>query len=402
MNHKKIRIAFLTFAYIIDVYQSKLKALQDTGFLDIAWLAPSKWKMYSWNRTMSLSIRYKDVKVYPVNIWFLNGVNGGYLFPTLPLVKVINHFKPDVLHYEQEVFSLSAFQVAVCSKLSRIPFTVFCWENVEKELPVYRWLTTKYVLNNASAIIAGNEEAGQIIKKWGYKGIVEIMPQIGIDTNLFYPREKIEDPHIFTIGYVGRIVQEKGIDLIFDAAKRLIENNIQIRILICGSGDNKQELQIYAEHLGLTKHVHWLGAVNHERVPEILAQLDVLILASRTVEGKWKEQFGHVLVEAMAMGIPVIGSNSGAIPEVIGRPDLIFPENNHLELAQIIKKLIDNPGWKLDISSFLLSRAVSEYSDQRIADRLLELWRGVINQKVKSSNIRVGLGDQNGNNNRSM
>ncbi len=226
------------------------------------------------------------------------------------------------------------------------------------------------------------------------------MPQIGLDTKLFYPREKIENPHIFTIGYVGRIVREKGIDLIFDAAKRLIENNIQIRILICGSGDNEHELQIYAEHLGLTKYVRWLGAVNHDRVPEILAQLDVLILASRTVEGKWKEQFGHVLVEAMAMGIPVIGSNSGAIPEVIGRPDLIFPENNHLELAQIIEKLIDNPGWKLDISSFLLTRAVSEYSDQRVADRLLELWRGVINQKGKSSNFRVGQGDQNGNNNR--
>ncbi len=351
---------------------------------------------------MSLSIRYKNVKVDPVNIWFLNGINGGYLYPTLPLLRFINNFKPDILHYEQEVFSLSALQVAVCSKLFQIPFTVFCWENVEKKLPIYRWLTTKYVLNNASAIIAGNEEAAQIIEKWGYKGKMAIMPQIGIDTNLFYPRKVIEDHHIFTIGYVGRIVREKGVDIIFDAAKRLLENNIQLQILICGSGDNEQELQMYAKHLGLAKYVRWLGALNHDRVPEVLAQLDVLILPSRTVEGKWKEQFGHVLVEAMAMGIPVIGSDCGAIPEVIGRPDLVFPENNHLALVQIIEKLIDNPGWKLGISSFLSSRAVSEYSDQRIADRLHELWRGVLTQKGKSSNIRVSQGDQSDNNNRSM
>ena len=101
------------------------------------------------------------------------------------------------------------------------------------------------------------------------------------------------------------------------------------------------------------------------------------------MNGRWKEQFGHVLIEAMAMGIPVIGSNSGAIPEVIGRPDLIFTENNSLELTQIVERLIDNPGWTCDVSYFLLNRAVNEYSDQKIADRLLELWREILKQKGK-------------------
>ena len=377
---EKIRILVIGFAYIVGVYQSKLQSLQDTGDLHIAWVAPKKWKMRTWNRTIPLEKKYPDIHVYPVNIRFLNGVNGGYLYPTLPLLDVIRRFKPDILHYEQEVFSLSAFQAAFWAKILRIPLTVFCWENVEKKLPFYRQWTTQFVLSTAKAIVAGNRDAAAILRSWGYTRNIIVMPQIGVNTDLFFARKETKRDDVFTIGFLGRLVPEKGVGLIFSAARHLLENGTSLRIIICGSGSQESALRAHAERSGLVHHITWLGAVAHDVVPDVLADMDVVILPSQTLPGIWREQFGHVLIEAMAMGIPVIGSDSGAIPEVIGRQDLIFRENNPEELAQILKKLIVDREWAAEVSRFLEERAIREYSDQRISELLVSMWKDSLSE----------------------
>jgi len=88
------------------------------------------------------------------------------------------------------------------------------------------------------------------------------------------------------------------------------------------------------------------------------------------VPGKWKEQFGHVLIEAMAMEMPVIGSSSGAIPEVIGRSDLIFPEGDSKALAQLIERLISDEVFYEEIAHYGLDRVTSHYTHEAIALRL--------------------------------
>lgn len=376
-NGRPLRVLFVGFAYIIGVYQSKLKSIQDTGYVDVAWLAPTKWKMHSWSRIIPLEIKYKEIRVYPANIRFLNGINGGYLYPILPIVHAINDFRPDILHYEQEVFSLSAFQMALWARILKIPFTVFCWENIARSLPFYRQWTTRFVLDVASVVIAGNHEAARIVRNLGYKQKIAVMPQIGVDTNLFFPRHDVRKDGVYTIGYVGRLVPEKGVDLLFDAASQLIESGMNLRILICGNGYHESDLRSYANHLRIGEYISWLGLIKNDDVPEILARTDVVVLPSRTLHGKWKEQFGHILIEAMAMGIPVIGSDSGAIPDVIGRTDLIFHENNAEELAVILKRLAVDKQWAREVSQYLANRAVKEYSDEKISARLMSLWREI-------------------------
>jgi glycosyltransferase involved in cell wall biosynthesis len=373
----RLRVLVVGFAYIIGVYQSKLKAIQDTGYIDVAWLAPLKWNMRSWKRIIQLEKKFMGIRIYPVNISFLNGINGGYLYPLMPTLRAINNFKPDILHYEQEAFSLSAFQMALLARLLKIPFTIFCWENVEKSLPFYRRWTTRYVLETARIIVAGSNEAGEILRKWGYKRRITVMPQIGVDTNLFFPQHKPRLDRVFTIGYFGRLVPEKGVDLLFDAARYLIQNDIRLHIIICGSGSNEAELRSYAEVSRIGDNISWLGPIKHEEIPGVLVQTDVVVLPSRTLPGVWKEQFGHILIEAMAMGIPVIGSNSGAIPEVIGRTDLVFSENNYEELAQILQKLFKDKEWADEVSRFLEERALKEYSDQKIAELMFSLWQEI-------------------------
>ena len=383
-KNKKKRILFVGFAYIVSIYQSKLKAIFDTGEIEVAWLSPIQWKMHSWNRVIPLEIRYKDIQVYPAKVWFFNGVNGGYIYPILSFVKVIKSFKPDVLHYEQEVFSLSAFQAAIFARIFKIPLIVFCWENIQKHLPIYRQWTTNFVLDTADAIVAGSTGAAQLLRTWGYEKKILIMPQIGVDTNLFFPRPQMDSKKVFNVGFIGRLVPEKGVDLLLDAAKYLIETGVNMHIVICGSGTHETNLRRYADEMNLKQQISWLSFVRHDHIPDVMAKLDVVVLPSRTVPGVWMEQFGHALVEAMAMGVPVIGSDSGAIPEVIGRRDLIFPEDDFLELAKILKRLFVDTEWKTEVSEFLRDRVLEEYSDQIIASKLISMWTEVLTKKVNS------------------
>jgi glycosyltransferase involved in cell wall biosynthesis len=106
--------------------------------------------------------------------------------------------------------------------------------------------------------------------------------------------------------------------------------------------------------------------------------MDVLVLPSRTVQGKWKEQFGHVLIEAMAMGIPVVGSSSGAIPDVIGKNELIFNEDDIKGLASILEKLAVNPKWRAQISQYVLDRVRENFTHETLAMQLVSFWNQIV------------------------
>jgi glycosyltransferase involved in cell wall biosynthesis len=84
----------------------------------------------------------------------------------------------------------------------------------------------------------------------------------------------------------------------------------------------------------------------------------------------------------MSMGIPVIGSNSGEIPHVIGRADLVFPEEDHSGLADILTRLINDPEWRQETSLYGMARVHQLYSHKKIADRLISLWQTIL---LKSS-----------------
>jgi glycosyltransferase involved in cell wall biosynthesis len=107
--------------------------------------------------------------------------------------------------------------------------------------------------------------------------------------------------------------------------------------------------------------------------------MSVLVLPSLTTP-TWKEQFGHVLVEAMACGVPVIGSDSGAIPEVIGDAGLIVPEGNVDALADAIQSLISAPALRVDLAARGRSRVQAEYTNDSVARRLAAFWEGVIEE----------------------
>jgi glycosyltransferase involved in cell wall biosynthesis len=121
-------------------------------------------------------------------------------------------------------------------------------------------------------------------------------------------------------------------------------------------------------------------------MPEVLNEMDVLVLPSRTGQ-YWKEQFGRVLIEAMACGVPVIGSDSGGIPAVIGEAGLIFPEADVAGLRDALLKLRNDPLSRQRYIHKGLSRVSGEYAVPVVADRHRRLFRSVMGGSAHSLDI---------------
>jgi glycosyltransferase involved in cell wall biosynthesis len=131
-----------------------------------------------------------------------------------------------------------------------------------------------------------------------------------------------------------------------------------------------------AGRLNILERVQFIEAVPHLDVPSYLHRADVLVLPSITTPS-WKEQFGRVLVEAMACGIPVIGSDSGAIPEVIGGAGLVFKEGGSTDLANKISDLFSDTSLPEQYRSLGLKRVKEIYSDQAIGNQLREFLNSI-------------------------
>jgi glycosyltransferase involved in cell wall biosynthesis len=374
----KIRVLFISHTYVVGVNQGKLKAIADTG-VEVALLAPSNWQALEWKRVIKLETPFPEIKTYSAPVLF-SGRVGAHIYNPWKIWQVINDFKPDVIQVEEEIFSLCAFEAAFWARLFRKPMVVFGWENQLRSLSLFRRWIRDFVMGATTLYLAGNQDGAEVMRSWNYQGQIEVMPQMGVDTELFTPPEKKspeESQEPINIGFLGRLVPEKGLDILFTAVSQLQEQDLDFQVTLCGSGQSEADLREAAKMQQISERLIWRGAVPHEAAPIELSKFDVLVLPSRTI-ATWKEQFGHVIIEAMAMGIPVVGSSCGEIPHVIARDDLIFPEGNSVALAEILKRLICDRNWREEMGNYGIERVKQHYSHERIAQRLVEQWQKLI------------------------
>jgi glycosyltransferase involved in cell wall biosynthesis len=230
-------------------------------------------------------------------------------------------------------------------------------------------LIRRWVLRSAKAAVAGNTEAKAVLERHGFPKAVTVLPQLGVDTSVFHPESARVEPGV-VVGYVGRLVEQKGLLVLLEAFARL---SPEIRLSVVGNGPLRNEFLRRARALGVEGRLDLHEGVAHHEVPRYLRGMTVLVLPSLTTP-QWKEQFGHVLVEAMASGVPVIGSESGAIPEVIGDAGIIVPEGNVEALAEVLRKLISAPAKRTDLAVRGRVRVLAEYTNDSVARCLAAFW----------------------------
>ena len=166
---------------------------------------------------------------------------------------------------------------------------------------------------------------------------------------------------------------EKGLA---DAVNALAKLPDSAKLIFIGNGEMRQELESLSASSNLTGRVVFAGSKPLTELPGLMNVLDVLILPSRTT-GRWKEQFGRVLIEAGACGVAVVGSDSGAIPEVVSGAGLVFPEGDAAAFAERLSRLQSDPDLRERCGAFGLEQARSRYSWQQVAAQMRAVYHEI-------------------------
>lgn len=262
--------------------------------------------------------------------------------------------RPEVIFLMEEPFSLFALQILFFRTLfaPNIPIVFFTWNNLSFRIFDYRpslWyrMVSRWTLDRFAGALTANNDGIKVLRDSGFaKPIAKI--GYGVETEKFSsPGESTTaelraslglDNDTIIIGYIGRILWMKGLDLLLEAIAMLERDDI--KLLLVGSGEYETQLFELARTLKLEGKIVHFPSVPHNEVARYMQLIDIFVLPSRRVK-MWAEQFGRVVIEAMAAGAIVIGSDSGAIPEVIGDAGFIFEENDKYSLAIALHKALD-------------------------------------------------------------
>jgi len=282
------------------------------------------------------------------------------------LAAEIRGIKPDIISVHDEPWSLTSWQVLVYRHLySPRSKLVFCSaQNIMKKYPYPFSAIERATYREASAGYGCCEGVRDFARARGFKGIFEVVP-LGIDPELFRyrPRESRIEGRPFVVGYAGRILEEKGVFTLLRAFALLKAN---VRLVYLGGGPDLARLKAAALEAGLAQQVEFIPPLPHAQVPDAIDRFDVLVVPSETTP-TWKEQFGRVIVEAFSIGVPVIGSDSGSVPEIVGDAGLIFREKDHAQLAARIESLVSNTALLPAMSEKGRRRALEHYTWRRVA-----------------------------------
>lgn len=276
----------------------------------------------------------------------------------------MRRFRPDVILAEEEPDSIAALHVAAARAVfaPQARLALYTWQNQPRPLSAAVRAVQSATLRAADAVICANSEAVELLRSHGFGGHTPVIPAIGIDASVFTPHEhKTHQPNI---GYVGRLAVEKGLDDLL-AALTLVRD-LDAHLTLIGDGPQRQNLIQRTAALGLSERVTLAGVLSGTALVAAYHEMSMLVLPSRTTP-VWKEQFGRVLVEAMACSVPVIGSSSGAIPEVIGDAGLMFPEGDVDALAARMRRIACDDALAAQLRDRGLQRVHEHYTQERIA-----------------------------------
>ena len=336
---------------------------QLSRYVELQVVTPARWASEQELHPVDDAPRYRGTAwVHHPLRTYTQGNPFRHIYHTRPLLHILNNFQPDIVHVEQEPESLSLLQLSLLKPLFHYRLLFVAWENVNP-LP-QGWLFRKMNFQAADAAIFGNQAAQDRCAAFGWHKPSALIPQYGFE---LHPRAQQREPDAdrFVIGYAGRLVPEKGIASLLDAVHAL--PGVELHI----AGDGPLATQMRGD-----PQVRLLGKLERSAMQDFWDSLDACVLPSLTTRA-WAEQFGRVLVEAMAAGVPVIGSSSAAIPEVVADAGLIFPEGDARALSAAIRRLRDDPALRARLRENGYQRVQHVYHADVIMRRTLDFYQAL-------------------------
>jgi glycosyltransferase involved in cell wall biosynthesis len=265
----------------------------------------------------------------------------------------------DLVHCWEEPYVLAGFQVAWWTPTA-VPFVFWTAQNLSKRYPPPFSSFERYCLKRATGWLACGQTTVDAMGARGYEAVPHRIMPLGVDLNVFRPdtaagtavRARLgwsAGPPV--VGYLGRFVAEKGVSLLTRVLDRI---DRPWRALFVGGGPLEPELRAWATRHG--DRVRVCTGVAHDQVPAHLNAMDVLAAPSQSLP-RWQEQLGRMLVEAFACGVPVVGSDSGEVPYVIGDAGVVVPEADEAAWSAALVALLEDPDRRAERAGRGLERA---------------------------------------------
>ena len=377
-----MRILMISKALVAGTSQRKLEEIAKCPGVELTLVTPPYWQSDDGSKQVLEQLYTSGYRMI-VTPMAMNGNFHLHYYPQLG--QIMGEVQPEVVHIDEEPYNFATFQAMRLASRRGAKALFFTWQNLYRSYPPPFRQFELYNYKHAAVALAGNRDASDVLKRKGYEGPIRIIPQFGFDTEIYsrsMPRPKRGKNDPFILGFLGRLKEEKGLNLMIDALTYLPD---YCQAVFIGHGPMKAALEEQAARLGLSQRVIFKPGVPTDQVPHELEQLDVLVLPSVS-RPNWTEQFGRVLAEAMSCETPVIGSTCGEIPYVIGDGGLIFKEGDAQELAARVRELLDDPILYATLARKGRQRVLENYTQGRIARQTYEVYKEMLSgQKISVS-----------------
>jgi glycosyltransferase involved in cell wall biosynthesis len=297
------------------------------------------------------------------------------------LFKTVLKNKYDIVE-TVENYTYSSFQSVITKKILKTHTVIMNWENIV--FPPWRY-PLRYIVNKqCDAFRVPSLTAKWKLLREGVKNEqIHYIPAC-VDTKRFNPYLNknlkkelgIEDKTI--VLYIGRLVLEKGVDYLIKAFSKVLQKDSKAILVIVGEGPLKNELYNLVNELKIKDHVIFLKAVPYSRIHKIHAISDITVLPSIPTKS-WMEQFGYVLIEAMACGKPVVASRCGAIPEIVidNETGFLVEPGNINELTEKISLLISDNKLRETMGYKGRIRVERKFSYEAVIPKIKELYYSI-------------------------
>lgn len=276
----------------------------------------------------------------------------------------------------------------ICSRIYGIPCvtTIHGSDVYGLKIPFLNSLNAR-VIKDADACTANSKRTAQASREISGREDIDIIP-MGIDPDLFtksFDVEVLRNKYEIegeSILFVGRLIDWKGIDDLINAVPKILKKYPRTKLLLVGEGPFKGKLVKLSKSLDVTNNILFIGEVSQEKLLQYYSLANVFVLPSMINYRGETEGLGVVLLEAMACGIPVVGSNVGGIPDIIsdGETGLLANQKDPDDLAQKIIRLLADEDLRKRIIDNGLKFVKKNFSLEVIADRFIRIYQDRIQE----------------------
>ncbi len=275
-----------------------------------------------------------------------------FVFDPVALWRLFGHGNWDLLDFHEEPFSLAMAELLAVRYLRgrRIPFVFYTAQNILKRYPLPFRIVEQIALAKAAGSYPCSIGAAGVLQSKRVRVSPDVVP-LGVELQRFEPASRGAPTKPLKVGYVGRLEPHKGVDDLISA----VGADTDLELHIYGDGSDAGRLAKMPASLRYASRVIFHGFIDPAAVADVYRSLDVLAVPSLAT-ASWTEQFCRVAIEAMACGVPVVATRTGALPEVVGPAGILVEQRDPDALHEALRSLLDDGLW-LDLRNRSIDHA---------------------------------------------